>query len=212
MFQLLRVISLSGIATINAEVTRLIRQGWVLQGSPFQLGKLPAQVVVYPDDPETDDTYEYRMVSGANAILELEAKGWNVYGDPFEAQGLHTQAMVLGDVPSIGAGTGSGGAVEVPSLKTKRVAGTTYTLLQEDENTQLIFDSLTDVTLTLPAGVTGTDTKAFAALALNKSGVLKIAGTYVAYADQADKGVTIGIIKNASEYIVTGTNVSGELG
>lgn len=95
-------------------------------------------------------------------------------------------------------------------IKYRYQSGNSYSPNQNDKDTIVIFDA-PDVAVTFGSQDPGTSDTAWFSMLVNKGGSLTLNGTIIGYAPHADKNVTIGIIRTASEWIVSGTNIPEDL-
>ena len=102
-------------------------------------------------------------------------------------------------------GSGAGGSGGV--IKWRVGTGTTYTPTEADKDTLVIFNQAS-VTIDFGIQSPGTATEAWYSMVVNKGGPLNFTGDIISYADQADQNVMIGIIRTASEWVVSGSNIA----
>lgn len=89
-------------------------------------------------------------------------------------------------------------------LKVKNVAGQTYTLLEADRNTMLVFDFDGIVTVTMPDAITATVNPAKVYSAINKQGAITFAGTGVYGGTDVPRGRVAGVVRIAGGWVITG--------
>lgn len=95
-------------------------------------------------------------------------------------------------------------------LKYRVGTGASYRPLDSDKDTMIIFNE-PEVTVDFGTQSPGTADTAWFCMIVNKGGKLTLNGTIISYAPHADKNVTIGIVRTATEWIVSGTNIPEEL-